>query len=78
MDRIIGKVRICNVSLFAVNCHFRANRASPSHLDHVAKYIVAGRLAHQGEIDHGSTFYEGVQGSLRSVDRPSFLVAGDQ
>ena len=77
-DRIVGPMRIGDVTLSASDYQRAAERASPARLDGVAENLDVARLAEDAVIEGLAVFGRPLQQLDGAVDRNTLFIAGDQ
>ena len=77
-DRIVGAMRISDVTLTAGDDQRAAERAAPARLDGVAENLDVARLAEDAVIEGLAVFGRPLQQLDRAVDRNTLFIAGDQ
>lgn len=77
-DRIIGALRIGDMTLPAGHDQMAVERTAPADLDGVAEFFLVARFAQDAVIEFFAMLGRPLQKLGRAVDRDAFLVAGDQ
>ena len=78
MDRVVGEMRIGDVTLHALDGQRPGQRAAAAVLDHVPQHVDRRRLADDAVVDALSGRGELLDDARRAVDRRTFLVGGEQ
>ncbi len=78
MHRVVGRLRIGDVSLDPVHCETPGQGTTPANLDHVAGDLFARRFADDAPVDPFGALHQYFDHPLRAIDRRTFLVAGNQ
>ena len=78
VHRVVGEVRIGDVTLDAVHGELARERAAPADLDRVAERVGAAGLADHAPVDLLAARFERFHHAPRAVDRRAFLVARQQ
>ena len=78
MNRIVGAMRIGDMTLDPIHLYLHVDAAAPADLDHVAQPYRAGWLANQTEIRHLVMRLHPFQHLHGAIGRHAFLVPRDQ
>ncbi len=78
MHRVVGRLRIGDVSLDPMHRETPGQRTAPANLEHVAGDLLAGGFADDAPVDAFGALHQFFDHPLRAIDRRTFLVAGNQ
>ena len=78
MNRIIGAMRVSDVTLRAMHLDLHVNAAAPADFDHIAQPHRTGRFPDQAKIGHVIVRPHPLQHLDSAIGRRAFLVARDQ
>ena len=78
VNRVVGQVRVGDVALHAFDRQLAAHRAASAVLDHVARLLHRGGLAHDAKLRGIATGLELLADDHSAVQRRTFFVTGQQ
>ena len=77
-NRIVGKLRVCDMSLYAFDAQHAAQRTSPADSYGIAKFVLTGRFTQNTPVDPFISILQRLNDFQDSIAGRSFFITGNQ